>query len=336
MYDDRVAKRTSGVPPLLWLARADGNGRRYAPQECAPDWAPITAVLTSALTLESGMGVTTQGPTVRQRELGMRLREKRNALDLTIEEVAEKLLCSPAKISRAETGARRASLRDVRDLCQIYGVNDDELAELMDLAKMAREPGWWTKYSDLNMEYIGLEESATAITCFAMYCLPGLLQTEAYARAVIKSIAPRMSAKVLDDRVEVRMRRQQLLLRDSAPRYRVLLDESVLRRQVGGPAVMAEQLGTVLSLEREGKVTVQVMPFEIGTYAAQDSNFVLLEFPDPVSPVVFVEGLMHHQFLERPTDLDRYREAVEDLRDCALSPRDSVERLRQHQAAFAG
>jgi transcriptional regulator with XRE-family HTH domain len=280
--------------------------------------------------------VTTPGPTVRQRELGFRLRELRTALGMTIEEVAERLLCSPTKVSRAETGTRRASLRDVRDLCQLYGVADAEAAELMELAKMAREPGWWTKYSDLNLGYIGLEQEAAAITCFAMYCLPGLLQTESYAREAIRTIAPRIDLKVLEERVEARLLRQQLLTRDNAPRYRILIDESVLFRRVGGSAVMAEQLDKVLRLERESKVTVQVIPFEVGTYAAQDSNFVLLEFRDPVPPVVFVEGLMHHQFLGGSTDLERYREAVENLRDSALSPRDSVERIRERQAAFAG
>ena len=130
--------------------------------------------------------MTTPGPTVRQRELGMRLRDLRYALGMTIEDVAERLLCSPTKISRVETGMRRASLRDVRDLCQLYGVSDADMAELMELARMAREQGWWTKYSDLNLGYIGLEQEAAAITCFAMYCLPGLLQTESYAREVIK------------------------------------------------------------------------------------------------------------------------------------------------------
>jgi transcriptional regulator with XRE-family HTH domain len=275
-------------------------------------------------------------PTVRQRELGARLRELRNALGMTIEDVAESLLRSPTMISRAETGMRRASLRDVRDLCRLYGVSSSESAELMELARMAREQGWWTKYSDLNLEYIGLEQEAKAITCFAMYCLPGLLQTESYARAVIKSIAPEMDSHIVDQRVEARLRRQEVLEHDDPPHYRVLLDESVLLRRVGSAAIMADQLDKVLKLEREAKATVQVITFNVGTYAAQDSNFVLLEFCEPVSPVVFVEGLMHHQYLERSSDLDRYRDALEHLRDAALSPRDSVERIRERQEAFAG
>jgi transcriptional regulator with XRE-family HTH domain len=280
--------------------------------------------------------VTVPSPTVRQRELGARLRQLRNALGMTVEDVADRLLCSATKISRAETGMRRASLRDVRDLCQLYGVSEAESEQLMALARQAREPGWWTQYSDLNLEYIGLEQDAIAITCFSMYLFPGLLQTESYIRTVIKGIAPRMDPKVLEDRVEVRLRRQELLKQDNPPRYRALVDESVLLRRVGSAALMVDQLDRVISLERESRVTVQVIPFEVGVYSAQDSNFVLLELREPVSPVVFVEGLMHHQFLERINDLDRYREALEQMRDTALSPRDSIERIRQHREAFAG
>jgi transcriptional regulator with XRE-family HTH domain len=281
--------------------------------------------------------VTVPSPTVRQRELGVRLRELRNALGLTVEEVAERLLCSAAKISRAETGTRRASLRDVRDLCQLYGVGVAETAELMDLARMAREPGWWTQYSDLKLEpYIGLEQEATAITSFSMYCLPGLVQTEHYARTVIRSITPKMNPKVLDERVEARLRRQQLLDHDNPPRFRILLDEAVLRRQVGSREVMAEQLGKILTLERRSKLTVQVIALDVGAYNAFDIMFTLLEFGDSMSPVVFLEGLVRNQYLERSGELDRYRESVESLRDEALNPRDSVECIRRYQESFAG
>jgi transcriptional regulator with XRE-family HTH domain len=276
------------------------------------------------------MAVTTPSPTVRQRELGTRLRELRTALGMTVEEVAENLLCSAAKISRVETGMRRPSLRDVRDLCQLYGISVAESADLMELAKMAREQGWWTQYSDLKLDpYIGLEQEATAITCFTMYYVPALLQTDAYARSIIKAIAPKMDPKVHEQRVEARMRRQQLLEQVNPPRYRVLLDEAVLARRVGGPAVMAAQLERILTLERESKATVQVIPLDVGGYAAADSNFVLLEFREPLPPVVFVEGLTNNQYLERRSDLDRYREAVEVLRDSALSPRDSIARISE-------
>lgn len=276
-------------------------------------------------------------PTVRQRELGMRLRNLRNSQGLTVEAVADKLLCSATKISRAETGARRPSLRDVRDLCALYNVSPEETAQLMELAREARQQGWWTRYDDLKIpQLIGLEQDATAITCFGMFLVPALLQTEDYATAIIKAIAPRIHPDILRQRVEARMRRQQLLEQPKPPRYRALVDEAALHRQVGGTATMNAQLGKILQLVQEQKATVQVIPYAVGAYASVDSNFTFLELDESSLPgVVFVEGLESQLYLEKPSELARYAEAIEYLRDSALTPRDSVkfiENLRDEQA----
>ena len=178
-------------------------------------------------------------PTVRQRELGRRLRDQRLEHGLTVEDVAEELLCSATKISRLETGNRRPSLRDVRDLCDLYKVGKATTDELMELARGAREQGWWTQYEDLKLDpYLGLEEVATAITSFTTFYLPALLQTEEYTREVIKKVAPKMNPDIYRQRVEVRMLRQKVLEKIDRPRYHVLLDESVLGRPVGGPELM--------------------------------------------------------------------------------------------------
>jgi transcriptional regulator with XRE-family HTH domain len=272
-------------------------------------------------------------PTVRQRELGMRLRELRNAAEFTVEQVGERLLCSATKISRLETGARRASLRDVRDLCGIYGVTDkDQVEDLMTLASRAREPGWWKQYEDAILSpYIGLEQAAVAITVYSMSFVPALIQTSDYARATIKSIERKIDPAILDRRVEVRLRRQELLDRPAPPRYRVLLDEAVLRRQVGGAAVMHAQLDKIVACAAEEKLTVQVIPFDVGVYPSTDSNVVLLEFAEesPQGPIVFVEGLLKNKYYEHPAEIARYREAMEYLRDAAGSPRDSIGLITQ-------
>jgi transcriptional regulator with XRE-family HTH domain len=268
-------------------------------------------------------------PTVRQRELGRRLRILRNEHNLTVEDVGEKLLCSATKISRLETAARRPSLRDVRDLCSLYDVDEATSAELMSLARGAREQTWWTQYEDLNLDpYLGLEQDAIAITSCTTHLFPALLQTEEYTRAVIKAIAPKMDAGIYQQRVEARMLRQQRILeKDNPPRYRVFLDEAVLHRRVGGPALISEQLDKVLDAVDNNKATVQVISFEVGVHASQDSNFILFELEEGSGhpPVVFVEGLTGNQYHERKADIARYREAIEVLRDSALSPRDSVE-----------
>jgi transcriptional regulator with XRE-family HTH domain len=277
-------------------------------------------------------------PTVRQRELGLRLRELRAGLGFTVDDVAKKLLCSATKISRIETGSRRASLRDVRDLCQIYGVSEEGAADFMGLARQAREPGWWTRYDDLDLgPYPGLAQEATALTHFSMYFVHGLLQTEDYARTIIKAVVPKINPKVLDDRVEARLRRQHLLEPENRPRFRSLMDEGALRRHVGGPAVMSAQLSKILQVAGEEKATVQVIPFRSGAHASADSNFTILEFPDTSLPdLVYVEGLINNLLLERPAELARYREALEYLRDSALSPRDSLSLIAEIRDTHIG
>lgn len=277
-------------------------------------------------------------PTVRQRQLGMRLRAIRARLGLSVEAVAKELECSPSKISRLETASRRPNPRDIRDLCKVYELDEATSEELMDLARKAKEPGWWKQYADVGLDpYIGLEQDASAITSFATLYIPALLQTEDYAKAIIKGIAPRMDPAVLKERVEVRVRRQQLLDRDPPPRYRVLVDEAVLHRPTGGPEVMARQIDKVIDLVEDGKVTVQIVPFDVGAIATQDSNFVLLEFVDSsLSSVVFIESLLNNQILEKQADVDRYREAIEHLRDSALTPRESIIRMTKMRKSYVG
>lgn len=275
-------------------------------------------------------------PTIRQRELGQRLRKLRTDRGMTVEEVAEKLLCSTAKISRMETGARRPVPRDVRDLCALYEISQADADELMKLTQEAREPGWWTQYDDLKLTpYIGLEQEASAITAYCMYYLHGLAQTEEYARTIIKTIAPKMEPAILEQRVEARMRRQHVLEAKTPPRYRLLLDEAVLRRPVGGPAVMAGQLDKLFAMASSGKATIQVLPFEIGPYSVADIGFTLFEYSDPaMSPMVFVEGLTNFMYYERPADVARFRESIEYIRDSALTPRDSVQLLTEARNSY--
>ena len=279
--------------------------------------------------------MTDASPTVRQRELGLRLRKIRTSQGLTVDEVAEKLLCSAAKVSRLETGARRPVPRDIRDLCQLYNLDAATTAELMNLTKKAREQGWWARYEDLGLyPYIGFEQEATAITTYSLYWLPALLQTEDYARAIIKAIAPRISPDVVEDRVQARLRRQERLLGEDPPLYRALIDEAAFRREIGGPSLMTEQIDKVLKVAENPFVTVQLIPFDSGAYSIADIMFTILEFGQPLmSPLVFVEGLISHQYYDRAEEVARFREALENIRDSALSPRDSMQRLADMRKA---
>lgn len=257
---------------------------------------------------------------------------------MTVEEVSRALLCSAAKISRMETGARQAGLRDVRDLCRLYGVDDAMTEDLMTLARQAREPSWWSQYKDLQLEpFIGFEQEAVAITTYGMYYVPPLLQTEQYARSLIRAIQRKMDPDIVEQRVEARLRRQQILYRPDPPRYRALLDEAVLYRQIGGQAVLVEQLDKVLAALAADIASVQVIPFTAGAHASADSNFDLLEFREDSGQhsVVFVESLISNLYQERPVEVARYREAIEYLRESALSLPESVALITRVRDTYA-
>jgi len=169
-------------------------------------------------------------PTVRRRELGATLRTLREERDLTVAQVAERLLCSPSKVSRMETGQRGATLRDVRDLCEIYGVTDETwVAHLMDLAREGKRQGWWQAYDlDYFATYVGLEEAATTIKGYQSTIIPGLLQTPDYVRAMSGVLVPAVSAERTDELVEVKLRRQDRLSSQPPVPFSAVLDEAVL------------------------------------------------------------------------------------------------------------
>jgi transcriptional regulator with XRE-family HTH domain len=279
--------------------------------------------------------VVERSPTLRRRELASRLRDLRKQAGLTVEDVAHELLCSPPKISRIETGTRSASLRDVRDLCRLYGVSDAEQARLMTIAREAKQQGWWAKFDDLSIEtLIGLEIEAKRISSYEAAIVPWAFQTEPYARAVIKGILPRIDDRILDERVTARMTRQELLRSPEPPYLWFLIDESALRRAVGGGRVMRDQLSKILEVAATPNVTMQVVPFEAGAQPGLDNTFTLLEFDSSAqSPVVFIENLAGNLFLERDTEIQRYREILEHLRACALSPANSIKFIEEIRRA---
>jgi transcriptional regulator with XRE-family HTH domain len=281
--------------------------------------------------------VVEPSPTLRRRELARRLRELRLQAGLTVEEVAHELLCSPPKISRMETGTRSASLRDVRDLCRLYQVSTAEQRRLMTLANEAKQPGWWEKFDDLaNIDtLIGLEIAAKRISSHESSIVPWIFQTEQYARAVIKGILPRIDDHVLKERVTARMTRQELLRRPEPPQLWFWIDESALRRAVGGDRVMREQLSKVLEVAASPNVTMQIVRFEVGAHPALGSMFTLLEFDSPLQPpVVFVENRAGNLYLDRNAEIERYQEAIQSLKQYSLSPASSAEFVEEIRRTF--
>jgi hypothetical protein len=250
---------------------------------------------------------------------------------MTVDQVAEQLLCSPSKVSRMETGSRAATLRDVRDLCDLYEVKDPaERDRLAKLATEGKQQGWWQPYElDTFATYVGLEAEATTVIDFSCSIVPGLLQSPAYVRAMHKTAVPGYTPERIEEFVEVRLTRQRLLTRDPPLQLVAILDEAVLHRAVGGAAVMAEQLDLLLKAAQEPNITIRVIPNAAGAHPAMDSNFNILEFSNDAPQVVYVEGLVGYLYLERPQDIARYREIFESLLKTSSTPQESIELISE-------
>ncbi len=246
-------------------------------------------------------------PTVRRRELGALLKALRTEKGWTAEQVAERLMVSPSKISRLETGQRGASARDVSDLCKLYGVDGDERQQLLQLAKETRQRTWWQRSGVPDLTYLGLEEAAASISDYGLGIMPGLLQTPDYARAILQAAVPKWVPEVVEQRVEGRIARQQILVRENPPHFEAVVDESVLHRVVGSPAIMRAQLERLLELSELPNVRLRVIPYGAGALPAGNNKFIILSFAAPtVADVVFVEGLTGDLYLDDPRDAETY------------------------------
>ncbi|MFE9257838.1 helix-turn-helix domain-containing protein [Streptomyces sp. NPDC006879] len=266
-------------------------------------------------------------PTVRRRRLGMELRRLREEKSMTAEQVAERLLVSQSKISRLENGRRSISQRDVRDLCEVYEVEDRRLVDsLMQMAKDSRQQGWWHAFGDIPYSvYIGLETDAASLRVYEPQVVPGLLQTPDYAAALIRGALPETAAQDIDKRVQVRLRRQERIAAPEQPlRLWVVIDEAALRRRVGDERLMVRQLEHLIAQSEMPHVTVQVMPFEMGAHPGVNGQYAILEFPDASdSTVVYIEGVTSDLYLEKANDVQKYSVMYEHLRAQALNVDDT-------------
>jgi hypothetical protein len=255
---------------------------------------------------------------------------------MTVEQVAESLLCSPSKVSRLETGHRSASARDIRDLSDLYRVDPAQREHLTELARESKVQAWWQPYDLPYATYVGLEGEAICISDYEPGVFPGLLQTPDYARVIHEQAMPKLSSDVIEQRIEVRLVRQAALTREepAPPKLDAIIDEAVLHRAVGGPEIMSAQISRVIEACELPNVTVRVLPFAAGAHPALDSTFILLEFEESVPGVVYVEGLVGHLFLERASDVQRYRQVFERLRTTSLNERKSLDLMSSRRAMY--
>jgi transcriptional regulator with XRE-family HTH domain len=278
-----------------------------------------------------------RSPTLRRRELGARLRALRQDRGLTVDQVAELLLCSPSKVSRMETGQRNATQRDIRDLCRIYGVTDRSEQELLaKLGAEAKQAGWWQGYElDYFATYVGLEAAAVDLRYYQSSIVPGLLQTVDYAKAMYDRALPsEYSPERANQHIEVRIKRQELLTREPPLHVWAVFDEAVLHRVVGGPAVMAAQMDRLAELAARPNVTIQVLPFTVGAHPAMDNMFNIIDFGDTASSVVYVEGWMGWLYLEKPNEIARYRRVFEQVSALSSNPKESIELIMDVAAKY--
>jgi transcriptional regulator with XRE-family HTH domain len=282
-----------------------------------------------------------QSPTFPRFQLGKQLRLLREQAKLTTEDVGLQLDCSPSTISRMEggkVGIRRSTLERMLD---IYDLTDHEHREtLIALAKEGKRRGWFARYGDLPPSYsrfIGLEAAAEEMRNYEALVVPGLLQTEEYTRALLRTSAPDTQGpleEAIEAHVSARRERQALLTRDENPlRLIVVLDEGVIRREIGGPDVMRSQLKRLAETSRMRNVTLQILPFVGGAYAGMSGSFAILQFNDAPN-VAYAEALTGDIYQEAG-DVQRYHDVFESLRAAALSPLESIKMIERVEHSTA-
>lgn len=274
------------------------------------------------------------GSVVRRMLLGSHLRRLREAQGITREKAGYSIRASESKISRMELGRVSFKTRDVEDLLTLYGVTDEsERTSLLSLAREANVAGWWHSYSDVLPSwfptYVGLEAAAHLIRSYEVQFVHGLLQTEAYAHAVVARGMKGASDAEIDKRVAVRMERQKYLVAESAPEFHCVLDEAALRRPYGDREVMRGQLQHLIDISERPNVRLQVMPFSFGGHSGESGAFTVLSFPESdLSDVAYLEQLTSALYLDKKEDVAQYERAIKQLQDDSPSPAESRDLLR--------
>lgn len=280
------------------------------------------------------MSAGESGSVVRRMLLGAQLRRLREARGITREAAGYAIRASESKISRMELGRVSFKTRDVEDLLTLYGVTDEaERAALLSLVKEANLAGWWHSYSDVLPSwfptYVGLEGAASLIRVYEVQFVHGLLQTEEYARAVVRRGMRDASEADVERRVALRLERQKYLVSEHAPELHIVLDEAALRRPYGDRDVMRGQLQHLIEMSERPNVRLQVMPFSFGGHSGESGAFTLLSFPESdLADIVYVEQLTSALYLDKPEDVAQYEKALTELQLDSPGPKESRDLLR--------
>ena len=274
-------------------------------------------------------------PTVLRMILGRQLQALREKAGLSYQQAADAIYASEWTIRRIEAGKGALKPLNIKSLLVTYGVTDvREIDAFLGLARDASRPGWWHSYSDVLPDWfkiaVGLEESASLIRTYEPQVVPGLLQTEGYVRAITAASFPSEQEAESERRVALRLARQDLLKRPAPPEYWVVLEETVLRRPIGGPDVMRGQIEHLIDAAARPNITIQVLPFAAGWHPAMYGMFWIYRFPDDTMPdVVYSEGLTSAYYLNKPEETSKYTEALDRMAAQAATPDQSISILRE-------
>ncbi|MGH3776921.1 MAG: helix-turn-helix domain-containing protein [Pseudonocardiaceae bacterium] len=276
-----------------------------------------------------------RGPTVLRIALGTQLRRLREARGITREAAGEAIRASHAKISRLELGRVGFKARDVADLLTLYSVTDEHQRDaFLTLVRHANEPGWWRQYGDVLSSwfetYLGLEQASSVIRTYEVQFVPGLLQTEDCARAVMQLCQLHSSAAEVDRRVALRLARQDFLTQPGAPDYWAVVDEAVLRRPLGSQAILRAQVRHLIEMAELPNITLQVVPFRTGGHVAAGGPFTILRFAEPDLPdIVYLEQLTSAVYLDKKHETDNYLLVMDRLCVEAESPANTTSLLKE-------
>ena len=264
-------------------------------------------------------------PTVRLRRLAGELKRIREAAGLTQEEVSERTGKDRSTLYRLENAQQRPQKSTLIQLLDMYGVDGEQRADLLTLLREAGQLGWLqplrAELPAVYSGYIGFEDEARSISNYESLFVPGLLQTEDYARAMTRGILPHATSEQVDVRVQARMERQTLLTRDDPPQLWAIMDEAAIRRVVGGHAVMRAQLAKLREAADLPNVTIQVIPYDAGAHAGMLGSFVVLDFPNPADQsIVYIDSMAGDLFLEDDAEIRRYILMFQHMRAAALRP----------------
>src|SRR6185437_12738554 len=272
-----------------------------------------------------GGGSSVGDPTVLKILLGAQLRRLRETAGVSRDDAGYHIRASGSKISRLELGRVSFKERDVSDLLDLYHVAGEQKDQLVQLTREANATPWWQKYREVVPDwfqvYVGLEEAATLIRVYEVQFVPGLLQTEEYARAVVMQGSPGLSPDEVDNRVNVRLGRQRLFAKENAPRLWAIVDEAALRRPMGGRDVLAGQVKRLMEAISEPNITLQVMPFKYGGHGAEGGAFTIMRFPEADLPdMVYMEYLTGAHYIDKPDEVEVYAAVMERLSVAGTSP----------------